>query len=195
MFTGIVSAKKTITSTSESLGIKKVGISKVVSENFTQGESVAINGVCSTIVEITEQNFFVEYMNETLKKTTLARLTSGESINFEKSLKVGDKISGHFVYGHIDSMGSIEKIELKGDSKEFFIAIPEPMQKYIAYKGSITLDGVSLTIAEKTKNGCKVSLVPYTLTNTTFGEKKVGDVLNIETDILAKYTEELLVKN
>lgn len=195
MFTGIVSAKKRITSTTESLGIKKVGIQKDTSEQLTKGESIAINGVCSTIVEITNEDFFVEYMSETLKKTTLSRLTSGESVNFEKSLKVGEPLSGHFVYGHIDNMGSIEKIELKGDSKEFYIALPEQMQKYVAYKGSITLDGVSLTIAEKTKNGCKVALVPYTLTNTTFGEKKVGDVLNIETDILAKYTEELLVKN
>ncbi len=195
MFTGIITTTKDVTSTRESLGIKRIGISKDISEEFSIGESIAINGVCSTIVEVASESFFVEYMNETLKKTTIGRLQNGEKVNIEKSLKVGDTLSGHFVYGHIDTVGTIEKIESKGESKEFYIAISNDLHKYLAYKGSITLEGVSLTIAEKTKTGCKVALIPHTLLHTTFGKKKVGEVVNIETDILARYTEELLVKS
>ena len=190
MFAGIVSKKSKIAGTSEKLGIKRVSIEKG-SEVLSKGQSVSINGICSTVVEVTDKSFSVEYMPETLKKTTAGNLVSGEFVNFETSVKAGDPIDGHFVNGHIDCIGCIEKSKVEGESKVLSISIPKEFHKYIAYKGSVAIEGVSLTISQVTKTGFEVSLIPYTLENTTLGEKKASDMLNIETDIIARYLERI----
>ncbi len=189
MFTGIVQAKKAVKSTSISSFIKKVSIEKPADFDLKLGESVNINGICSTVVEAGNDSFSVEYMKETLRVTTAENFVAGIFVNLEKSLKVGDSLSGHFVYGHVDCMGVVHKIKEEGGSKVFSISIPKEFHKYIAYKGSVTVDGVSLTISEKTKEGFMVSLIPFTLNETNLGEKKVSDMVNIETDMLSKYLE------
>lgn len=191
MFTGIVQAKRVVRSTSISTFIKKVSIEKPDDFVLSVGESVNIDGICSTVVEVGDVSFSVEYMKETLKVTTAENFVADLSVNLEKSLRVGDSLSGHFVYGHVDCLGVIHKIKEEGGSKVFSISIPKEFHKSIAYKGSVTVDGVSLTISEKTKEGFAVSLIPFTLNETNLGEKKVSDMVNIETDILSKYLENL----
>lgn len=189
MFTGIIKAKAEIKSTSISSLIKKVSIAKPANFSLSLGESVSINGICSTVTEISTDSFAVEYMKETLKITTADNFVAGIFVNLETSLKIGDSLSGHFVYGHVDCLGVVHKVKEEGGSKILHIGIPKEFQKYIAYKGSVTVDGVSLTISEKIKTGFTVSLIPFTLKETNLGEKKVSDMVNIEVDILSKYLE------
>lgn len=194
MFTGIISKKTNVLGTADKLGIKKVSMERDPLPMML-GQSISINGVCSTVMEITESSFSVEYMPETLKKTTMQNVVAGLLVNLERSLKAGDPIDGHFVYGHIDCVGFIDRIKKDGDSKVLSISIPKEFHKYVAYKGSVTIEGVSLTISVVTKTGFEVSLIPYTLEHTTLGEKKTGDMVNIETDILSRYLEKLSISN
>ena len=191
MFTGIISAKTKVLGTTDLLGNKKVTFALPEGANLEKGESVSIEGVCSTIINLEDDKFTVEYMNETLGKTTLGALVAGSEVNFEERLKAGDKISGHFVYGHIDGIGVIEKVVKGEGSTVFTLNTDSSVAKYIAYKGSICLAGVSLTVSKVKGTRFEVSLIPYTREHTTLGEKKVGDILNIETDIIARYAERL----
>lgn len=189
MFTGIIKSKSKVLSTSDRLGIKKVSIEKKDTDIFSLGASISVSGVCSTVVETSESSFSVEYMPETLSKTTMKNIVAETVVNIEESLRAGDPIDGHFVYGHVDAIGIIEKIKHDGESKVYSISLLKDIQKYIVYKGSVAIDGVSLTISAVAKNNFEVSLIPYTLEHTTLGEKKVGDIVNIETDILARYVQ------
>ncbi len=189
MFTGIIKNKSKVISTSDRLGIKKISVEKGLSKDIKLGASIALNGVCSTVVEILPDSFSVEYMPETLKKTTMKNIVAGSTVNVEESLGAGDKIDGHFVYGHIDSIGVIDKIRSDGESKVFSISLSKDIQKYVAYKGSVAIDGVSLTISSVNKLNFEVSVIPFTLDWTSFGERKAGDIVNIETDILSRYLE------
>lgn len=186
MFTGIIKEKSRVVATGEKLSIKRVAF-ETLKEPVLLGESISINGVCSTVAEITEQGFIVEYMPETLSKTTMKNTVSGDIVNIERSLKVGDALDGHFVYGHVDTVEVISKIKKDGYSKVFEISLSKDIASFIAPKGSVTLDGVSLTISKVNKQTFEVSLIPFTLEHTILGDKKVGDLLNIEVDILARY--------
>ncbi len=151
------------------------------------GDSVAINGVCLTVVSITKDIAEFEMVGETIKRTNLGSLETGDRVNIERSLKVGDKLEGHFVLGHVDSSGKILKIDKQSNQVQLWIEIPKELAKYVAKKGSITVDGISLTIVDKIKNKFSVSIIPHTMKVTNLGLKKVGDKVNIETDVLAKY--------
>lgn len=191
MFTGIIENKTKVISTSENLGIKKVEFEKTFELVITNGSSVSIDGVCSTVTDFSTTAFSVDYMPETLSKTTMKNIVAGNMVNIERSLKAGDPIDGHFVYGHVDCVGIIDKVKNEGGSKVFSISISKEFHKYVAYKGSVALNGVSLTISNITKRGFEVSLIPYTLEHTTFGDRKVGDMVNVETDIIARYLERI----
>ncbi len=193
MFTGIVAQKTKVLGTSDKLSIKRVVFERG-NASFLVGESVALNGVCSTVVEVTDQGFAVEYMPETLAKTTMKHIVAGDMVHFEKSLKIGDALDGHFVYGHVDEMCMVLHIKKEGDSKIFELSLSAAVAPFVVMKGSITLDGVALTISKVSKQSFEVSLIPYTLEHTTFGEKKVGDILNLEVDALARYVERLIKK-
>jgi riboflavin synthase len=187
MFTGIIQHTSVITNISTQADI--VSVSLTIPENWSieLGESISINGVCSTVARKGDTEFTVEYMPETLRKTTVSQWGIGGVYNLEKSLRVGDGLDGHFVMGHIDTVGTITNITPEGDSQVFEIALPPEFLHYIAYKWSVSLDGISLTVSAVTENSFSVSLIPYTLIHTNLHERKVGDSLNIETDILAKY--------
>ena len=151
------------------------------------GQSVAINGVCLSATKISKNNCIFEMIDETTKKTDLGNVKAGSTVNIERSLKVGDRLEGHFVLGHIDGVATITKIEKKPKEVKFWFKIPKKLTKYVVKKGSIALDGISLTVVDAKKDLASVCLIPHTIKVTNFKSKKVGDKLNIETDILGKY--------
>ncbi len=157
------------------------------------GASIAINGVCSTVREFTTSSFEVEYMPETLKKTTVGNFQKGMVVNLEQSLRVGDEMGGHIVQGHVDTVGEVVCMKPEGEAAIIEIELPETWMKYIAPKGSIAVDGISLTVVDAKKTSFTVSLVSYTLEHTNLGSIKKGGKVNIEVDVLAKYVERLLV--
>lgn len=150
------------------------------------GESVAINGVCLTVVALEKTTFSFEVMRTTYKATNLGLLKIGQVVNLERSLKVGDRVSGHFISGHIDCLGLVRRKGLRNGSMEFEVAIPSDFMRYCLPKGSISLDGISLTLANLGANLIKVCVIPHTLKNTTLNLKGPSDKLNVEFDLLAK---------
>ncbi len=185
MFTGIIKDLGTIKS------LKKESDNLVASIEsklkFEVDDSVAVNGVCSTVTKTQGKTFTVEYIPETLKVTDISKWKQGDKVNLEPPLSLGDKLNGHFVQGHVDSTAKITNIE----NNEFVISFPREFSKYIALKGSISVDGISLTISNLSQNAFTVSLIPHTLKNTTLGFKKVGDLVNIEVDMISRYLKQL----
>lgn len=195
MFTGIISkTAKVVSATSNKNGvlleienkIKKVKAGLPVQA----GESISINGVCSTVKKA-DKTLTFDYMPETLKLTNLAGLKKGDIVNLEQSLRFGDTLSGHIVLGHIDGKGTIVSIKKEGNSKVFEIKFPsKAFKKFLIYKGSVAVEGISLTIAKVLKDSFIVKIIPHTLANTNLKLKKKGNLLNIEFDILAKYANQ-----
>ena len=157
------------------------------SKGLKIGQSVALNGVCLTVTKLSKSNCVFEMIEETTKKTDLGNLKPGGIVNIERSLKAGDRLEGHFVLGHIDGVGTIKKILKKPKEVQVWFEIPKNLAKYVVKKGSIAVDGISLTVVDVKKNLASVCLIPHTIDVTNFQTKKVGDKLNIETDILGKY--------
>jgi riboflavin synthase len=153
------------------------------------GDSVAVNGVCLTVTRIVKGIIYFEVINKTFKNTNLCFLKRGETVNLERALFFGERLGGHFVQGHIDSVVEIKAIRKKADGLEFTFSLDKENRPFIVPKGSVALDGVSLTVQEVTKKAFSVYIIPYTLKKTNFKERKMGDKLNLEVDILAKYTQ------
>ena len=151
------------------------------------GQSVALNGVCLSATKISKNKCDFEMIDETIKQTDLGNLVLGAKVNIERSLKVGDRMEGHFVLGHVDGVGIIKKIEKKPKEVKVWFQVPKKLVKFVVKKGSIAIDGISLTVVDVTKNNASVCLIPHTIKITNFQSKKVGDKINIETDILGKY--------
>ena len=151
------------------------------------GQSVALNGVCLTVTGISESKCDFEMIDETTKKTDLGNLRVGSMVNIERSLKVGDRMEGHFVLGHVDGVGRIKKIEKRPKEIKVWFEIPKHLARFVVQKGSIAVDGISLTVVDAIKNRISVCLIPHTMKVTNFHTKRVGDKINIETDILGKY--------
>lgn len=185
MFTGIIRATSKILKIDLSKNGLQLEIVSPKGWKVKEGESISINGICSTVVRAAKSLTF-QYMPETLAKTNAITFKVGDLVNLETSLKVSDTLDGHIVMGHIDSKAKIKSISHEGNSQIFKIQLPEPT-KLLAPKGSVTIDGISLTTVEVNKNFFTVHVIPYTLTNTNLGQKKVDDTVNIEFDILAKY--------
>jgi len=157
------------------------------SKGLKIGQSVALNGVCLSVTKILKNKCSFEMIDETIKKTDLGNLKIGGIVNIERSLKVGDRMEGHFVLGHVDGVGIIKKIEKKPKEVKLWFEIPKKLSKYVVKKGSIALDGISLTVVDVKKNNASVCLIPHTMNVTNFNSKKISDKINIETDILGKY--------
>ncbi|KAG2471897.1 MAG: Riboflavin synthase [Nitrosopumilales archaeon] len=157
------------------------------SKGLKIGQSVALNGVCLSVTKISKNKCSFEMIDETIKKTDLGNLKVGGIVNIERSLKVGDRMEGHFVLGHVDGVGIIKKIEKKPKEIKLWFEIPKKLSKYVVKKGSIALDGISLTVVDVKKNNASVCLIPHTMNVTNFNSKKISDKINIETDILGKY--------
>jgi riboflavin synthase len=157
------------------------------SKGLKIGQSVALNGVCLTVTGITKSKCNFEMIEETTTKTDLGNLKVGGIVNIERSLKVGDRMEGHFVLGHVDGVGTIKKIERKPKEIKIWFEIPKHLSRFVVQKGSIAIDGISLTVVDVQKNLASVCLIPHTIQITNFQTRKVGDKINIETDILGKY--------
>lgn len=158
---------------------------------LTAGESINIDGVCTTVTKVVAGNFTVFWMPETLRVTTLSGITDQHEFNLEKCLTLNSLVGGHLVSGHVDCVGEIKNIKNEGQSKILTISLPEKFAKYLIYKGSVAVNGVSLTVVEANSGNFVVSLIPYTLKHTNLGSVKVGDKVNIELDLIAKYLEKL----
>ena len=192
MFTGIVEGKGKV----QSLGNGSSGFTVTIEAPFDLssdkvGDSISVNGICLTATKIEKTTFSADVSKETLSRTNLGKLKSGSEVNLERALKLGDRLGGHLVTGHIDGPGTVKKIETRGESLYIEIAVEEKELKYIVEKGSITVDGVSLTVNSVGNNFFTLNIIPHTLELTTLGEIKPGSHLNIETDIIGKYVESL----
>jgi len=157
------------------------------SKDLKLGQSVALNGVCLTVIKIDKSKCSFEMIEETTKKTDLGNIKVGGIVNVERSLKVGERLEGHFVLGHVDGVGTISKIEKKPKEVQFWFEVPKNLARFVVQKGSIAIDGISLTVVDVKKNLASVCLIPHTIDVTNFSTKKIGDKINIETDILGKY--------
>jgi riboflavin synthase len=191
MFTGIIEGICKVTKISQNTKNRSALQMTVDLGKHTKGlkigQSVALNGVCLSVTKISKNKCNFEMIDETIKKTDLGNLRLGEKVNIERSLKVGDSMEGHFVLGHVDGVGTISKIEKKPKEVKVWFKIPKNLQKFVVKKGSIALDGISLTVVDVNKNIASICLIPHTMNVTNFQSKKVGDKINIETDILGKY--------
>ena len=195
MFTGIVKKLSEVKKISWQKGSFFVDIKIPKGWKVKTGESISVNGVCSTVKRISGNNFVVEYMPETVKKTTVGSWKKDTEINLERSLRVGDLMDGHIVQGHVDCVGRIIEIKKVKQSKVMKIQVPKKFMRFIVSKGSIVVNGISLTIVNTRKNWFSVSLVSYTLKNTNLERIKVGEKVNIEVDVIAKYLDKLLVNH
>ena len=188
MFTGIIQDIGTIRTIDSSCGDLRFEIStKLDLSNVEDGASICCSGCCLTVVKKTKDSFFVDISRESLDKTILGQWEEGTKINLERSLKLGDELGGHFVFGHVDAVTEIADIREEGGSHRMMIKTPESLTRFIASKGSVALDGISLTVNEVTDASFGVNIIPHTWDVTTLGSRKVGDKINIEIDMLARY--------
>ena len=173
-------------------GVRLVIDAGDVAADAKLGDSIAMNGCCLTVVAIDRQRLSFDAGPETLKRTNLGRLIVGSPVNLERSLKVGDRLGGHYVSGHIDAVGSLVSRLDEKDWSTFWFGMPGELSRQMVSKGSIAVDGVSLTLVDVTADRFSVALIPHTLKVTTLGRLQVGDPVNLETDLLAKYVEKQL---
>jgi riboflavin synthase len=193
MFTGIVEEMGAVTSMEKTLaGTRLAILASTVMHDLKVGDSVSVNGTCLTVVTKDERSFAVEVSPETLSVTTLGHLTAGAPVNLERAMKLNERIGGHLVAGHVDGVGTIRNRRQEGNAIFFTIEAPHEILRYCIVKGSVTVDGISLTINEVTANGFSVAIVPHTAKVTTLGLKQVGDSVNLESDLIGKYVERLL---
>lgn len=193
MFTGLIQELGTIQSVTQNsegkeFTIKAPGLIKEIQID----DSVATNGVCLTATQITNDTFKVQAIHMTLEKTSIGSLKTGDRVNLELSLRPQDRLGGHFVQGHVNALGKIKSIKTIGQNWEIEVSFPKELRKYMISEGSIALDGISLTIARLTDETLTVAIIPHTLEKTTLSRKKIGDHLNIEVDMMAKYIENFL---
>jgi riboflavin synthase len=185
MFTGLVREVGTVVSFEDGRLRVESSIAAAI------GDSVAIDGVCLTVVDGDRRTLAFDAVPETLARTTLGRLEAGVKVNLEPALRAGEALGGHYVQGHVDGVGRIRSVEAEGEGKRTWVDAPPEILRYCVEKGSIALDGVSLTVAELDGEGFAAALVPHTLAVTTLGSAVAGDEVNLETDVLAKYVEKL----
>jgi riboflavin synthase len=161
-------------------------------QNVALGDSIAVNGCCLTVIAFETQTLTFDLLGETVRLTSFAGLERGSLVNLERSLLPTTRMGGHFVSGHVDTVGTITTIEPRGKDIYIQIEVPQPFRKYLAYKGSVALDGISLTVAEVLQDGLAIWIIPHTIEMTNLKQKQAGSRINVEFDLLAKYVERLL---
>ena len=199
MFTGIITHKGKIANIEISPNnVNCIFFTIEVDNDFVKdlkiGDSIAHDGACLTVIELEENSFKLQLIPETIARTNLKNKVIGDFVNLEKAMIVGARLDGHIVQGHVDGVGIVSSYIQEPDNWVLQINVPEDLRKYIAYKGSISLNGVSLTISKKTDDGLEVSLIGLTLVKTNLGELKVGDLVNLEVDVIARYVENMMIK-
>jgi riboflavin synthase len=194
MFTGIITDIGSVRNIEKRGDTRFEFATKFDTSKIVLGASIACNGACMTVVETGKDWFAIEASGESLSKTTLGDLDMGAKVNLEQALCVGDELGGHIVSGHVDGVATLVKRTPEGDSLRLTFEVPETFAKYVAPKGSITLDGVSLTVNEVSGNTFGINLIPHTQDHTTLGAKQPGDRINFEIDMLARYVARMLGK-
>ncbi len=195
MFTGIVRERGTVTSLDGGTdGIRLEIEAPETAAAAAVGDSVALGGVCLTVVAVDGSRLSFDAVPETLGRTSLQRLAPGAAVNVEPALRVGDALGGHVLQGHVDGVGSVRSVTAEGDGRRIWVDAPRDVVRYCVEKGSVAVDGASLTVAALDDGGFAVALIPHTLAVTTLGELAPGDAVNLEVDVLAKYVERLLVQ-
>jgi riboflavin synthase len=192
MFTGLIADLGEITAVAQSPDGVVLTVSTALTGELSEGDSIAVNGVCLTATAVAEDRFNAEVMNETLRLSSLAEAGAGSPVNLELALRASDRLGGHVVQGHVDGVGRIASIVPDGFARQVEIDAPEDVLRYVVHKGSITVDGISLTVSALDDRSFTVSLIPETLERTNLGEAEVGTVVNLEVDVLAKYVERLM---
>ncbi len=193
MFTGLIEDIGTLRSRRKQGEEEHLEIvTKIPTSELTLGESIAVNGCCLTVTTITPDGFTAHASSETMRITALGELQQGAKVHLERAMAVGERLGGHIVQGHIDGVGHIERIYQDGKSWQVFIAIPKDLRPEVVHKGSIAVDGVSLTVNTLTPNGCRLTIIPFTGEETLLTRKTVGAKINIETDIIGKYVRHLM---
>ena len=194
MFTGIIKALGRIESLQPTEGGSRLVIVSDALAGFAPavGDSIAVDGVCLTALDPRPDRFTADASRETLRLTTLGRMREGAKVNLEPALRAGDPLGGHLVSGHVDGIATLVESELLGDNRRMRFEAPEPLARYIAHKGSVTLNGVSLTVNQVRERKFELNLVPHTLAVTTLGDLEPGDPVNLEVDQIARYLERLL---
>ncbi len=188
MFTGLIEEVGVITERQMKSGNYQLTIkAEVITEDLNLGDSVSVNGVCLTVNRLVRNSFGVEAAAHTVKSSAIVDWQAGRKVNLERALKVGDRFGGHIVQGHIDGVGRVSKIRYGEGSTDIYIETDVSMMKLMAPKGSVAVDGVSLTLAEKSARGFKLIVIPYTLQHTCLGDLKPGDGVNIETDLIIRW--------
>ncbi len=193
MFTGLIREVGTVLAVEGGAdGVRLTIEAPQTAPDAQLGDSVAIDGVCLTVVAVAGDSFAFDAVPETLDRTSLGTLDHGSRVNLEPALRAGDALGGHYVQGHVDGVGSVRSVEPEGEGKRIWFAAPPELLRYVALKGSIAVQGTSLTVAAVDGAGFAVALIPHTLEATTLGALEPEDLVNLETDVLAKYVEKLL---
>ena len=195
MFTGIIEELGTVLAMKRGSNSSEISIqAEKVLEDVKLGDSIAINGVCLTVTSFDKQHFIADMMAETLAKTNLRDLSNGQKINLERAARLGDRMGGHLVQGHVDGVGTIAEQQTVDIARILRIKTPPEVLKYVVPKGSVAIDGISLTVVDVFTDSFTVSIIPHTAKVTTLGFKKPGDTVNLEADIIGRYVERLLQK-
>jgi riboflavin synthase len=193
VFTGIVEEMGAVTLIEQTLaGTRMTILASTVLSDLKVGDSISVNGTCLTVVTKEERTFVVEVSPETLSVTTLGQLTAGAPVNLERAMRLNERIGGHLVAGHVNAVGTIRHREQEGNAVSFTIEAPPEIMRYCVAKGSITVDGISLTINQVADHSFSVAIIPHTAKVTTLGLKQVHDKVNLESDLIGKYVERLL---
>ena len=192
MFTGIVEYRGSVTGVEKTAGGMRLSLETGPLDGIELGDSISVNGVCLTAVDVEPERVAVEVVLETLDRSTLGSLEKGDQVNLELPMRADGRFGGHVVQGHVDGVGEVLAIEPEGDGKRMRLAVPGQLTRYMVEKGSITVDGVSLTIAALNGREMEIALIPHSLQLTTLGLRTVGEKVNLEVDVLAKYVESLL---
>lgn len=193
MFTGIVEEKGNVASvTPADQGVRLMIQAPLVAAGLSIGDSVAVNGVCLTVVETTGAAFAADVVKETLDRSNLGSLGTGDAVDLERPMPAAGRFDGHIVQGHVDGTGRVTSVTAEGESVRMRFSSPPSLERYLVEKGSVTVDGVSLTVAGVSDGEFEVALIPHTLQVTVLGERQPGDVVNLEVDVIAKYVERLV---
>ena len=192
MFTGLIEEVGLVSAVEDGGGRRRLQIeANLVRDNVQIGESITVNGACQTVVELDDASFVVESVEETLRRTTLGDLIPGNRVNLERSLRLQDRLGGHLVAGHVDGVGIVRQLERRDGDAFLEIEAPAALRRYIASKGSIAVDGISLTVVDVIDSVFTVALIPHTLQHTNLSETRSGGRVNLEVDLVARYVERL----
>ena len=192
MFSGIIEAVGTVAALDRRGDDARLSINGFAGAGLALGESICTSGVCLTVREITADGFTADLSDETLRRTSLGLLRPGDSVNLERSLRLGDRLSGHFVFGHVDGVGRVTALDRSGEGYWLRVATDDALASYLVDKGSIAVDGISLTMCDAGESSFAVAVIPHTFEVTTLSRRNVGDQINLEVDMLARYARRAL---